>query len=139
MTFELSWYRPEKVICEAIIGKITIHESQKLVQTLEQYLEDSTASQVHIMIDLSQMADDTMTVHLLSTTITPLCIHRKVGWIVVFGQIESIPQLRSAITTQFFGMRYRAFETAEEALTFLRGKDPALETIETIAINEDAD
>lgn len=127
MSYDITWYVPNQVIYSQIAAELTLSDSQSIVGDLGQLLENSTSGQVHILGNLIGLSEDNMTFRILSSVVTSLSLYRNVGWIIVIGEAEQLSQLGNAITTQFFGMRYRTFETLTEACTFLKSEDPSLD------------
>jgi hypothetical protein len=91
-------------------------------------LEESSATQLHLVFDCSAVEQVHITVVQLRNELRYLQ-HPRLGQVVVFGtssSIESIIKFLSAIISRLTGLQVHSFASREEALLFLKSVDSSL-------------
>ena len=128
MPYETQWLVPNRVILTRIFGKVTQEEIENLIADIEAKLEAGTPF-IHHISDGTEM--DKIEINL--KTIRLMLGGKKrseiLGW-----QIDvihnPINKMISSIGNQIAGVRYRAFNTIQDAVAFLNENDPTLPEID---------
>ena len=53
--------------------------------------------------------------------------HPALGWVILIDQQNAIVQFISRTLARFFGVKYKNFETLDDAITFLKAEDPNID------------
>lgn len=79
---------------------------------------------VHDIIDMRFMSNYPTNLRKI-ISVTSIFGEPNLGWVILIAESRIIRFLAST-TIQFYGARFRAFETPEEALVFLQSRDETL-------------
>jgi len=126
MPFEQSWLVEGAVIHAYYYDEMTIDEISESIQDTIWRLETSERSLIHIMLDVSDLMSHPTNIGEITKVIRPMLNHERVGWVLLFGDVDPITKFVAQVTTQLFKTRFRILEDKEGALAFLRGIDQTL-------------
>jgi hypothetical protein len=127
MPINHSWFLPERIVLVHMAGIMTLDEIRDAFAESARYVESSSARKVHLLHDwrdLKRFPRNVMEIRrvLLARIQNP----RKIGWVVMFGTMNPLARFLMDMAMQTFRIRFRAFNTPEEALAFLRKMDASL-------------
>jgi len=88
-------------------------------------LNDSDLPLVHTLWDFNDMATYPKSLNDIRNAIKPLFTNNRLGWVIVISNNAMISFL-SQVGSSMYGVRYHQVKTMEEALAYLKSRDPAL-------------
>jgi hypothetical protein len=116
MPYKLSWYTPDKILYMKSPLNISEEDTHIADETIHQHMTESTARQVHIIIDDTDV--ESMPGVMVTQTLKTLR-HPKMGWTVVVGQNNKVYRMMYTITCHLRRLPLYLADTLDEAITFL--------------------
>jgi hypothetical protein len=122
MAHQTSWYIPRRVVLQRLYGTLTIEELKQINSEFEQCLNEGIPM-VHVLVDVSGVERYPIKLHEIAQAMQ----HgdEREGWVMLIGANPILKFLGSAIT-QLAKLRFRTFNTVEEAFEFLKQQDYTL-------------
>ena len=127
MPTEIYWKIPQRVITVRYSGHMTVQDIRDSIERTRAHLEEGTPL-VHIILDIGDVSgypNLTELRHGLDYENS-----RKQGWTMFVGA-EGIARFISSVLSQLASNRFRMFDKAEHALTFLIEMDETLQETPT--------
>lgn len=128
MPYKTQWLVPSRVLLTQLRGQITEEDVSNLTADINAKIEEGTAL-VHHINDASKMDRITITLKSARILVQSMRTSDKLGWHLEVTN-NPINKMISSIGIQFSGVRYRSFNTLEEAVTFLNTNDSTLPEID---------
>jgi hypothetical protein len=129
MPYTLRWLAAEKVVFQVVSGNFTVAELVASDADLVACLDQSTAPLVHMLVDLSGLSSVPLVGAFKDI---PSLKHPRMGWYICFGISNKMLQSILYLVGQVFKVRYRFFNTPEEALDFLQKVDSTLPDLQVV-------
>ncbi|MFP4322695.1 MAG: hypothetical protein ACLFTK_09595 [Anaerolineales bacterium] len=123
MAFTQEWILPDKIIYVAFTGELTSQQVSQVDVSLNQALDESTASMVHIVINDSGITAMPSITSLRSLTVAS---HHKLGWVVIYGNKNKGLRFTTNIATHLLGFKFMFTESYADAMQKLSDNDPSL-------------
>jgi hypothetical protein len=123
MPIKLDWYLENRVIIITAEGDYADEELINLDGQVIQYLDQSTAPLVHMIMD-RQGTNHIPSIK--SVTMVKWPKHPRYGWTLVVGSSNPFQRFVVALANNLFKGRQRNFDTFDEALDFLNEVDSTL-------------
>lgn len=135
MPVEINWYSPQRVIFVRYTGNISADEMQYLAQNALAMLESAPPDimLVHSLYDFSALEKMPLNLKLASDTAAPAYSNPRMGWVAAYGLGNVYVKYLAQMVGQMFKLRYRFFDTQEEAVQFLQSVDMTLPVLPLIA------
>jgi hypothetical protein len=129
MPYKMIWLVPERVIMTQFWGRVTLEDVQGFVDELEAKIEEGTPLIHHISdgLEIEKIEIKLKTFQLFLRGMRPPA---KMGWHIEVTR-NPINLMISALANQFAHIRYRTFDTVQEAFQFLSTNDETLGNITT--------
>jgi hypothetical protein len=121
MPFHIGWYVEQQVIYARLEGDLTPEEYQACLRASAAMLQTVHEGQVHILNDVAQirrMPNLFETIRSVPKTPQP-----QMGWMLTIGESNTLRRFWSDLFARIAPIRYRRFETVDQALEFLRQED----------------
>jgi hypothetical protein len=123
MPIQLSWYLENHVMLLNNEGDSADQDVLKVDQPILDYLNQSQAPLVHLIIDNTR-AKYIPSVKAITAVKWPK--HPQYGWTILVGLTNPFQRFVNVVATNFFKARQRMFDTMDEALDFLNEVDSTL-------------
>lgn len=131
MAISIKWFIPQRVILLTLEGEIVSDDFEGLGDTLKDMLAEGTAP-VHLIADSSRQESPLLDMKFTRTTFSVLN-NEKFGWAIGYGShANKLISFMSSAISQMLGIRYRAFETEQEAIAFLQEQDDTLDLSDAV-------
>ena len=123
-SYQVSWLVPERVILIT-----ATHLDSDNLQTINQQILDMMADcpypLVHHVWDLRDLETFPKNVRVIADALSSMLMHDKYGWAITVAD-DRLVQYLAHVVTSIYKVRYRNFESYEEALDFLHEMDRTL-------------
>ena len=125
MPTKTEWYLEKRIILSQAHGKITLDEFTLTGKLLDEYRQEGTAP-IHWILDAREVEKPILDLGLARKTFQILK-HEDFGWtIVLVAKPNRLMTFLASTVAQTLGIRYRLLHEMDEALAFLRERDPTL-------------
>lgn len=124
MAYTVGWHQNQRVIQVRFWGDTTVEELKEMFESLIEHMDTGDAP-VHTLTDVTEMRKFPLSIAAIKNTM-PRADHPNQGWNVVVGG-PVLVQSFSQIISRVLNVRYRSFQTMDEALEFLATQDETLE------------
>ena len=125
MPYKISWYIPDEVVYIHYSGIVCVDELRKSLQEAYNYMESSPRHLVHTISDVVDVVTPT-TIKDSMKIIREVGSHPRTGWTVSIREKSPLVKMGSAMGSSIFGLRFRAFDTLEQAMVHLKYFDERL-------------
>ncbi len=129
MTVRVKWLIPGALIFEKVEGTVKLEEADEFATQETTLINQSDRPLVHSMVDLSNLTTLPTNIKQIAQRVTPAFKHPHMGWLIAYGHDNKLIKYVIAIVTGIFKVRYRLFDTVEEAIEFLMSQDQDLPPI----------
>jgi len=123
MPVRVEWYLEDRIIWLHSSGVVTAEEAQGVDPELVALFDQSSAEQVHVIVDNSEAERMPAPTAFMSLQWPK---HPKLGWSVVYGEKRKMIKFITATVAQLFKAHTRIVETFDEAVDALQLLDPTL-------------
>ena len=125
MPYSVNWYIPDEILYIHYWGVMTNEELRESLLKMHSLMESSPRNLVHAINDVG---DITQSVALKDSMkiVREVREHPRVGWSISIREKSVLVKMGSALGSSLLKMRYRAFDTLDEALAHLELKDAEL-------------
>lgn len=136
MSIEINWLVENKLIHAIASGDVSVEGLAYFSSTIVQYLDQSDAPLVHLIISEEQMESFPKSIKAVGE-VAKFFRHEQLGWFIIYGNTERdrIAIFVASVVTGMAKIRHRRCETLEESLEFLTTVDTSLPSIEEILAN----
>ena len=122
MTYELGWYKPQKVLKLTITGDFTIEELRQSGEEIRQYVQQSP-SPIHLIADLDKMGSVPNKISELNTAAGSL---RQLRSSIIIGRMNPMMRFFALVLSKLNGgYDVQIVNTMDEALIVLNRLDQA--------------
>jgi len=133
MPMQQDWYVDQRVAFVRFWGEITVHDVVEALDISARLVDEGAQPHVHFLHDWTEINNfPTNIIQIRQKSNVALEDEEKLGWMVVYGLDNRLLRFISQTVLQVFGIRFRMFETQEEAIAFLNEIDPTLPSIPPI-------
>jgi hypothetical protein len=117
MAVALNWQEPDKIFRFTYSGRV---EPKELTEPIEVILSHLNKAQhpIHVIVDWRNATDLPFFADFVFTG-KKLIQHKNMGWLIVVGR-SKIVELWLKLFEGIANIRYKVFDTPEEAVEFLR-------------------
>ena len=131
MTWTQEWYIKDRIVLVRFSGTMTTEEIRDSFACSVDFINRSTQDMpVHFLHDWSQLERFPRNLaEIRGAFNTQADNPKKVGVVVMFGHDNSLLKFLADVAFRLFKIKFFAFQTAEEAIEFLRQTDKILPTI----------
>ncbi len=127
MAYELEWCIDDAVILQRVNGTPASSQTHESSQKIFQMIDNSDRDLVHLLVNVSGVESfETSKLEDLIHDTRDMLEHKRIGWVIVFGQNSRIIRYLYSIVTQVFKVRFRMFDSADGAINFLLEQDTRL-------------
>ncbi len=125
MPHETRWYIENEIIFVRYSGVMSKEELRGAMLELKDLIESSPRPLVHVIND---SADVTVPVSIKDSVqlVREVGSHERIGWTLTVREKSLVLKMGTAFGTSIFKMRFRAFDTLEQALAHLRTVDSTI-------------
>jgi len=131
---ELKWLVEDEIIHQRYYETMTADEILEGTAEINPMINGSPRQMVHVVMQMDGVNTITKNVKKLADACMPLFNNKKIGWFIVYGDMNRFVRFLGESITQMFGVRYRAFDTLEESLDFLQTRDAELHIPEDLPV-----
>lgn len=134
MPHKQSWLIKNHVVSVYFSGIVSAEEVGEAFHLSEEHVLESSDPPVHFLHnwqDVSQFPRSISAVY--KATENSKVPIRHIGWVVAYGKSTRLYRFMGDIFFQLFNVRFRLFETLEEAINFLVQNDNRLEKADIMA------
>ncbi len=125
MPYTIRWYIPHEVLYLHYSGTVSGDDLRNSLQEMIQYIESSPRHLVHTISDVGEVVTPTPMKEAVSI-IREVGSHPRSGWAVSIREKSPLVKMGSAMGSSIFGLRFRAFDTLEQAMVHLKYFDERL-------------
>ncbi|MBI1282638.1 MAG: hypothetical protein GC179_31210 [Anaerolineaceae bacterium] len=122
MAFSVNWYIKDEIVYVRYSGATTGDELRDSLIMTKEFIESSSREFVHVINDVSDVTE-ALSVKESMAIVRDVGSHPRAGWTFSIGVKSSIVKMGSGLGASIFKLRYRAFDTLEQALAHLRQFD----------------
>lgn len=126
MGFSTEWYLLDKILYVRNWGETTPEGVRLQMDALNQKLEESPASDIYVVIDLTHVTK-ALSIKDFPKTFSHYKTNPKYEWMLMVGQKDPLVRFASSVATTLFKAKQRTFPTVTEALDFLKVVDPDID------------
>ena len=123
MTYEVTWYEPNRVLYLGVKDNLTIDELGAAIKMIEDGVRTATST-VHLIVDARETRSIPSNVLEIKKRITYLD-REKMGWIVLVG-VNPLISTFIKVLTSLMGTKFQNFKGLKPALEFLMQQDESL-------------
>ncbi len=125
MPYSINWLIENELIYVHFSGIITVEELRTSLLRTRQFIDDSPRALVHSISDAGDVIEavpmkDSMKV------VREVGNHTRAGWAFTIREKSSMLKMASGLGASLFKIRYRAYDTLDEALQHLKSFDSAI-------------
>ena len=124
----VNWLVEDHVIISKIYDWDAASLAEHILET-NQLLNTSDLTLIHTIWDFLDMATYPGSINDIRNAIKPLFTNERLGWVIVVSTNPMISFL-SHVGSSMYGVRFHHSKTMDEALEYLRQRDPSLPIIE---------
>lgn len=125
MPYTIDWLIPDEVIYVRYIGVTTADELRESLLKTRDYMEASPRFLVHGIIDVGEVTHPVSLKESMQV-VREVGVHPRTGWSISIREKSPLIKMGAAIGSSIFQMRYRAFDTLEQAVKHLKLVDEML-------------
>jgi hypothetical protein len=123
MAYEVSWYRPERVVYLRAFDAFTINELADAAVFIGEGVRNGIPP-VHLIVDVRDVR--TIPTNVLEIkALNEYLGHENMGWLVIVGA-HSVVNMIAVVVSKLLKTKYRNFRYLEPALEFLSTEDVTL-------------
>lgn len=123
MAYEVSWYRPERVVYLRVYDAFTIDELSIAAEFINEGVMNGIPP-VHLIVDVRDVRSIPTNV-LEIKNMNEYLGHENMGWLVIVGAHSTVNMI-AVVVTKLLKTQYRNFRFLEPALEFLSQQDETL-------------
>lgn len=135
MPYLVRWYIQDEIIYSRYSGAMTPEELRECMLKVKELIDISPRSVVHTINDIGNVTESVPLAKAMPI-IREVGPHPRAGWGITVGEKSPLVKMAAAMGASLFKMRYKTFDTMEQALAHLKYFD---ETIHWEKANESAD
>jgi hypothetical protein len=125
MPFRVQWYIPGQIIYARYEGTVDVDELKRSILEMNALRSLSNYPLVHDLVDGRRVVQSVGLKETMKAV--PAQSHPRMGWSINVGEASKLQKFIESVATQVLGVRYRHFDTIEEAVAFLKEIDSALD------------
>ncbi len=124
MPYEVSWYRPNRIIYERVYGELTLNEVQGTVVEIERMLEEGT-SPIHLIVDMRELDKVKVPVKEIANVSRSLR-STKLGWVLLLSTGKPLLDFLASVVSQVTRMQLAKRASLDQVDDFLLRQDASL-------------
>lgn len=124
MSFEISWYIPQRVIYVHVLGELGLAEVEGMSKRIAELLE-AGIEPVHILLDDTKGGRPPLNLRELKARIE-MVNHPIIGWVVGIGEVDAVAKFLIPLLLKIMSMKYTRVANVDEAVEFLSVRDRTL-------------
>ena len=128
MTYEISWYIPNRVMLIKVSGNIDLEEFECLHNEAFEYVSQSHFK-VHAIADLSEFKAIPTNIRLLFSASNTEKDHKQGMTVLVQPKMPAMIRFVASLIMQTLRLEYRVCETMEDAMKILHRVDLEIPTV----------
>jgi hypothetical protein len=129
MPSRVSWLQPVKVVYLELLDFVNHEQIVAHMQKIETWVQASTPTTVHLVVDASGMDFLPTSLQFLSEVSRPLANLPNMGYVIVFGTKSPFIATLATLICQIVRFKYKNTHTLDEAMEYLSKVDPELEIV----------
>ena len=122
MSYAIDWYIENRVIYGRLWNRIAEEDIQTYAAQVRALVAQGEPP-IHIILDDSDLIDD----HVTLGRVRAFSDHPDVGWVVLAGELDRAANLGEGLLARLLRLRSRRVPTVEDAIAFLRERDPGVD------------
>ncbi len=122
MSYSVNWYIEDEIIYTRYSGITTVDELREALIATKDLIESSPRDFVHVINDVGNVIEP-VSIKDSMRIVREVGSHPRAGWTLSIGVKSNMVKMGSGLGASIFKLRYRAFDTLDEALTHLRHFD----------------
>lgn len=126
MPYTQTWLAENAVILVEYEDDMMIDDIAESAEELLMRLNRSNRQLVHTIYDMTNVGAYPTKLADLNRVLKPLMTHHRMGWILFYGQSNPIIEFLMQMVAQISKVRFRTFETYDEARKFIQQIDSTL-------------
>lgn len=123
--YSVNWLIENEIVYVRYSGTITVEELRASLLESMDYMERSPRALVHSINDVGDVVEPVSIKDSLAV-VRELGTHPRAGWTFTIREKSKMIRMSSGLGASVFKIRYRAFDTLDEALEYLKGFDSAI-------------
>jgi len=125
MSFEISWYIPERVIFVRITGELDINAVEEMAKAAREEIEIGIAP-IHILLDDTKGGRPPISLNQLKSRLE-IAKNPSLGWIIGIGETDPVAKFLIPLLMNIMNISFTRVASIEDALKFLVKHDMSLE------------
>lgn len=128
MSHQQAWLIQNHIVYVVFSGEMTAEDVGEAFHQSAEHVIESTDAPVHFLHNWCDVASfPTSLSKVFKASRNTKAPTRKVGWVVAYGKYNRLFKFMGDIFFQLFSVRFRLYETLEEAVDFLCKQDTRLD------------
>jgi hypothetical protein len=125
MPYTVKWYIPDEIMYVHYTGVTTAEELRECLLQMRSFIESSPRELVHAISDVGDIVEavplkDSMKI------VRDVGHHPRGGWTISIREKSVLVKMGSALGSSLFKLRFRAFDTLDQAVDYLKFVDESL-------------
>jgi hypothetical protein len=125
MPYTIDWLIPNEVIYTHYRGVTTVEELRDCLTEMQHFMDSSPRHLVHAISDVGDIIEAVSLKDSLKV-VREVGQHPRAGWTLSIREKSAVVKMGSAIGSSIFQLRFRAFDTLEDAIKHLKVFDETL-------------
>lgn len=120
------WYIPNRVLYNLYGQTVTLEELNRQAVLDTRLADTSTMDKVHLIVDMRVVTAFPTRILGITDATKIMLRHKKMGWVLVLANNNSLLRALAKIVPQVFGIPVRVFSRMEDVNIFLARQDETL-------------
>ncbi len=122
MPFSVKWYIKDEIVFAHYSGITTAEELRESLIMTKKLIESSPREFVHVISDVGDVTESLSTKESMRV-VREVESHPRAGWTFSVGVKSNMVKMGAGLGASIFKLRYRAFDTLEQATAHLKQFD----------------
>jgi hypothetical protein len=125
MPYSIAWLIPNEIIYIRYNETLSSEELYRCLMTVHEMMDSSPRPVIHVINDVGGV-EEAMPYKDSMKAVREAGPHPRTGWTINIHEKSLIVKMGTAFGSSLFKLRYRAFDTLDEAITHLKQADETL-------------
>lgn len=121
MSFEVSWYLPERIIHVHVLAELDLSQIERMAHIVAEYIQAGTPP-IHILLDDSKGGRPPISLKELQARLR-VVNDASIGWVVGIGEVDAVAKFLIPLGMKLAHIRYTRVKDVSEAVEFIARYD----------------
>ena len=132
MGYEIDWLVAGRVIKAEYFDELDLQTMIEIGDELVTMIDSADSPLVHVLMDTERVTQYPHQVAQLVKTANNIYRNPRIGWSIVYGREDRLMKFVMTTITGMFKVRFRIFNTQEDAFAFLNSVDQELPDLSSL-------